>query len=296
MADREERGDTVAVIGVGRVGTAMAHLLSARGYDVVAVADLSPDAREHAARLAGARPFASDAEASVEAQVIIITTPDGASAEVCRSIAAAAPLACKKVIHMSGALSLGALEPARAAGADVMAIHPMATFADLAGAERSLPGSTFGVTCEPALAGWARGLVASLDGRMILVADEDKVLYHAAAAVACNLLAMVEYGAFAISRRLGFTDEECAAAFTPLAAATVENVSRLGPAAALTGPLARGDEETLRAHIEALEALDPELARAYRAVSEWGLKLVVEQGALSSEKIESMRRLLAGEE
>jgi predicted short-subunit dehydrogenase-like oxidoreductase (DUF2520 family) len=73
----------------------------------------------------------------------------------------------------------------------------------------------------------------------------------------------------------------------------VENVSRLGPAAALTGPLARGDQATLRAHIEALQSLDPELANMYRVVSAWGLTLVEERGVLPSEKVESMRRLLA---
>jgi len=293
LAGQREERQTVAVIGTGKVGTAMAHLLSRRGYAVVAVADRSAEARERAARLSGAVPQSSDAEAAGRAQVIIITTPDGAIADTCAQLAQAVPLAGKKVIHMSGALSLGALEPARAAGADVLSIHPMQTFADLEGAERSLPGSTFGVTCEPALVDWARGLVEALDGRMMLVADADKVLYHAAAAVACNLLAMVEYGAFVISRRLGFSDEECARAFTPLAAATVENVSRLGPAAALTGPLARGDEETLKAHIEALASLDPQLARMYRVVSGWGLTLVEEQGVLAAEKVERMRRLLA---
>lgn len=282
---------TVAVIGTGKVGTAMAHLLAERGYDVVAVCDLSGEARERAAGLAGAVAHASPGEAAASAQVIIITTPDGAIAETCALIAQA-PLVGKKVIHMSGALSLEALSPARAQGADVLSVHPMQTFADMEGAEKSLPGSTFGVTCEASLEEWARGLVGALDGRTLMVPDEDKVLYHAAAAIACNLLAMVEYGAFVISRKLGFSDESSAGALTPLAAATVENVSRLGPADALTGPLARGDEETLRAHLTALEALDPELAGMYRAVSRWGLELVEERGELPAEKIERMRRLL----
>jgi predicted short-subunit dehydrogenase-like oxidoreductase (DUF2520 family) len=293
LPGQAEERQTVAVVGTGKVGTAMAHLLSGRGYDVVAVADLSGEARERAASLSGAVAYASDEEAAAAAQVIIITTPDGAIADTCAAIARAVPLEGKKVIHMSGALSLEALAPARARGADVLSIHPMQTFADLSGAEKSLPASTFGVTCDPAMADWAQTLVAALDGRMLVVPDEDKVLYHAAAAIACNLLAMVEYGAFVISRKLSFSDDSSARALTPLAAATVENVSRLGPAEALTGPLARGDEETLRAHIKALEALDPELASMYRAVSRWGLKLVEERGELAAEKIERMRRLLS---
>ena len=285
----------VAVIGTGKVGTAMADLLSKRGYDVVAVADLSAEARLRAARLSGAVAYESGAEAAAGADVIVITTPDGAIAQTCAAIAGSVPLAGRKVVHMSGALSLDALATARSQGAGVLSIHPIQTFADLDGAERSLPGSTFGVTCEPALEAFARELVGALQGRVLMVEDSDKVLYHAAAAVACNLVAMVEYGAFVITRRLGFADDATAEAFTPLAAATVDNVGRLGPAAALTGPLARGDVETLRSHLGALEAFDPELARLYRVVSQWGLRLAAEKGELSPVKIEQMRSLLNGE-
>jgi predicted short-subunit dehydrogenase-like oxidoreductase (DUF2520 family) len=271
----------------------MAHLLSASGYDIVAVADVSREARERAAGLAGAEPFERERDAAAAAYIILITTPDGAIEGVCRGIAeAGVPLEGRKVVHMSGALSRSALVAAASRGADTLSIHPIQTFADLEGAERSLPGSTFGVTCEPGLEEWARGFVSSLGGRALIVADEDKVLYHAAAVVACNLLAMVEYGTHVISRRLGISDEEAAGAFTPLAMATVENVARLGPAAALTGPLARGDIGILEAHLEALEGFDPALADMYREVSRWGLRLVEERGELDGEAIAAMKGLL----
>jgi predicted short-subunit dehydrogenase-like oxidoreductase (DUF2520 family) len=285
---------TVAIIGAGKVGTAMAHLLSTRGYDVVAVADPRREARERAAELSGAKPFERGEDAAATARIIIITTPDGAIEDACRHLAASGiPLVGKKVLHMSGALSLGALKAAADQGADTLSIHPIQTFADLEGAERTLPGSSFGVTCEPRLQGWALDFVSDLEGRVLMVTDADKVLYHAAAVVACHLLAMVQYGAHVISRKLGFDDEEAARAFTPLATATIENVARLGPAAALTGPLARGDVGTLAAHLEALEGLDPELASMYRTVSLWGLRLVEERGELDPETIGAMRALLS---
>jgi len=285
----------VAIIGAGKVGTAMAHLLSVRGYEVVAVADLKPDARERAARLAGAQPFERGADAASLADIIIITTQDGMIEEVCGGLAGAGVhLAGRKVLHMSGALSRDALAAAAGKGADTLSIHPIQTFADLEGAERSLPGSTFGVTCEPGMEEWARGFVAELGGRVLMVADSDKVLYHAAAVVACNLLAMVEYGTHVICRELGFEEAETARAFAPLAAATVENVARLGPADALTGPLARGDIKTLEAHLQALRALDEDLAELYRSVSLWGLRLVEERGELDAETIDGMKALLEG--
>jgi len=293
MTPAADRTETIAVIGAGKVGTAIARALSTKGYRVVAVADLKKDARERAASLAGSRPFESCVEAAARADVVIITTPDGAIEGVCGDISGSnASLVGKKFIHMSGALPLAALETAASRGADTLSIHPIATFADLMSAERFLPGSAFGVTCDLALLPWARDFVSAMGGRTLVVADGDKVLYHSAAVVACNLLAMVSYGAYVIARRLGFRDEETSQAFGPLAAATVENVSALGPASALTGPLARGDIGTIRAHIDVLEKFDPGLAEMYRAVSLWGLRLTEECGELDMGVIEQMKEIL----
>ncbi len=293
MPHPPSRGERVSIIGAGRVGTAMAGLLPPRGYPVVAVADVDRYARERAASLAGALPCERNDRAASMAEIIIITTPDGRIAETCASIAASGvELVDKKVMHMSGALSLEVLKPAADVGAGVLAIHPIQTFADLEGASMSLPGSTFGVTCGPGLEEWAEEFVSSLDGRAIAVRDSDRVVYHAAAAVACNLLAMVHYGTYVACRRLGFSDEETSRAFTPLAEATVRNVGRLGPAAALTGPLSRGDVETVRAHVEAFDGFDPDLAELYRAVSRWGLRLVAEKGLLDGDTLEWLERAL----
>lgn len=283
---------TVAVIGAGKVGTAMAHLLSVRGYEIAAVCDPRPEARERAAALTGAEPVEQPGQAARDASIILITTPDSSIEEACEALAGSADLQGRKVIHMSGALSLGVLGAAARAGASVLCVHPIQTFADLEGAERSLPGSTFGVTCAGELEGWARGFVETLGGRAVMVADEDKVLYHAAAAIACNLLTMVDYASYVINRRLGMSDEQTAAALGPLSAATLANVSRLGPARSLTGPLARGDVETIGAHIQALERIDAEMAGMYKAVSAWGLKLVEEAGELPEATVRRMKGML----
>lgn len=286
----EPRG-RVAVIGTGKVGTAMAALLSDRGYEVTAVYDESGQAAAEAARLSGARTASSPADAVRGADIVIITTPDSSIREACARVSSA-DLASTKVLHMSGALSLEALEDASSAGADVLCVHPVQTFADLAGARRSLPGSAFGVTCAPRLEEWARGFVDSLGGRAVMVRDEDKALYHAACAIACNLLTMVQHAACFVNRRLGMTDEQTAAALGPLAAATLDNIARLGCAGALTGPLARGDAPTVEAHLEALERIDPALSEMYRAVSRWGIEVAREAGSLSEESLERMRDLL----
>lgn len=283
----------VVIIGAGKVGTAMALALFRAGFDVVEVVDPDRSARERAAGLVSAVPGKDPAEACNGADLVVITTPDGLIARVCDEISRSGiKLRGRKVMHMSGALPLDVLEPVREKGADVLCVHPLQTFADLDGAMRALPGSRFGVTCEPGLESWASDLVAELGGSALIVEDSSKVIYHTAAVMACNLITMVVYGAEVLYRKLGFTLEEAKSAFMPLLKATVDNIDRLGPAGALTGPLARGDLQTIGMHLEELKDLDPELLSLYREVSIWGLKLVEEQGETGGEVIDRMRFLL----
>ena len=288
-------GRRVSIIGVGKVGSALASVLPSKGYRVVAVHDTDARALRRAAGLSGARRAVDAVDAIREAEVVFITTPDGAVEETCREIAGAATeLAGRTFVHMSGALSLAALSAAAERGAGVLSIHPIQTFADVEGAVRSLPGSAFGVTCSPDLEPWAREFVHRLGGRMLEVRDADKVLYHAAAVIASNFLAMIEHAAVAVNRELGLTDAEAMEALEPLVRGTVDNISRLGPVRALTGPLARGDVDTIASHLEYLERLDPRLERLYRCVSLWGLALVEELGELDERRIGEMRSVLEG--
>lgn len=298
MSEREaERSPTgrVAVIGAGRVGTAMASILCTRGFEVSAVFDTDAAAAERAAELSGAVAATSAPEAARTADIVLITTPDDSIEEASGAVAVAlGDTSGKRFVHMSGALGLGVLGEASARGADVLSIHPIQTFADLEGAVRSIPGSTFGVTCAPDLEEWARGFVDAMEGNVLVVADSQKALYHAAAVMACNLFTMLEHAALSVYTGLGLSDEDARAALLPLVRTTLYNIERMGPAPALTGPLARGDVATLLSNIEALEVGEPELASVYRVLSLWGLRLVEQRGELSDKVIEEMRRLLQG--
>lgn len=285
----------VSVIGLGKVGTAVAAALESAGYEVALVYDTDEDAVGRALRRVRARKAESLKEAALGADIVLITTPDGAIREVCDRIASqVTDLEGKIVAHVSGARSLSDLEAAADRGGEVMSIHPLQTFADLEGALESLPGSSFGVTCRPGLLPWAESIVSALGGNLLPLDDDDKVLYHAAAVVACNLVTMVLYGAQAIYERLGLSEKE-ARAFMPLVRATVENAGRLGPVDALTGPLSRGDLETIKSHIQALDEIDVEISLVYRTVSRLGLRLVEERGELPPDTIARMRQVLEQE-
>jgi predicted short-subunit dehydrogenase-like oxidoreductase (DUF2520 family) len=169
---------------------------------------------------------------------------------------AVAPAAGCVVAHLAGALGLDVLEPhARRAS-----IHPL----------RSLPtttsdvaGAWFAVAGDPL----AAEVVADLDGRFVDVADGDRVAYHAAAVMASNHLVALLGAVERVAATAGVPLD----AFLDLVRGTVDNVAVLGPAAALTGPVARGDWETVRRHVEALPADE---RPTYEALSAAALQLL----------------------
>ncbi|HEX2040090.1 MAG TPA: pantoate--beta-alanine ligase [Acidimicrobiales bacterium] len=188
--------------------------------------------------------------AAVDVDLLVIATPDAAVAEVA---AAVEPVAGTVVAHLSGSLGLDSLAPhGRRAS-----IHPLLPLPDPErGAARLRDHAPFAVAGDP----FAYEVVAALGGRAFEVDDDHRVAYHAAASIAANhlvaLLGQVE--------RVAATAGVPLEAYLPLVRATVEDVATVGPAAALTGPVKRGDHHTVAAH---LDALDPSERPAYQAMA-----------------------------
>ncbi len=196
------------------------------------------------------------ATAAAGVDLVLIATPDSAVAEVSAAIE---PAATAAVAHLAGSLGLGAVDthPRPAA------LHPLVALPDAAvGARRLRAGGWFAVAGDPIV----RQVVADLGGRAFEVADADRSAYHAAAVVASNHLVALLGQAERIASAAGVPF----AAFMDLVRATVANVDELGPAAALTGPAARGDTETVRRH---LEAIGPDERAAYEALSRQARRL-----------------------
>jgi len=255
---------TVALVGPGRAGTALALALMRRDLRVVAVAGRSADApsTRAAAELLHA-PAVDVAAAGPGADLVILATPDAAIAGAASAVAASLEPGAL-VVHLSGSRGVSELASIAATRPDVRlgALHPL----------QNLPSAERGV--ERLAGAWAAvsgpsevTAIAELVGlRPFTVDDDARSAYHAAACTASNhlvaLLAQVQH----ITDDAGIPFE----AFLPLVRATVDNVDALGPAAALTGPVARGDLETVAAHLDALP--DTERA-AYRALAARALVL-----------------------
>jgi predicted short-subunit dehydrogenase-like oxidoreductase (DUF2520 family) len=212
--------ETIQVIGSGRVGSTVAARLRERGIAV------SADA----------------------AELVVICVPDGAIAEVARSLEPGLWVA-----HVSGATPLAALAPHELR----FSVHPLQTFTRARGAEQ-LDGAWAAVSGETGEA-LARGLslARTLGLRPFELDDSMRTLYHAGAAVASNYLVTLYRAAASLFEEAGAPPE----ALVPLMRRTIENGFEL------TGPISRGDWTTVDAHLAALQSCRPELEEMYRALA-----------------------------
>jgi predicted short-subunit dehydrogenase-like oxidoreductase (DUF2520 family) len=238
--------DSIAIVGAGRLGPALAASLEAVG-----VAVEGPLGR-------GAQP---------DAGVVLLCVPDG---EIAAAAAAVAPREGRLVGHCSGATGLAPLAPHEAFG-----LHPLMTVPAgspagvLAGAGAAVDGST------PRALAVAEALAARLGMRPMRVADEDRAAYHAAASIASNFLVTIEGAA----ERLAVTAGVDRQMLAPLVRAAVETWVELGAQRALTGPIARGDEATVARQREAILERTPELAPLFDALVEATRALAAERVA-----------------
>jgi predicted short-subunit dehydrogenase-like oxidoreductase (DUF2520 family) len=289
-------GKTVAILGAGKVGCAVGDALRGAGLPVVAVTTRHAQTAADAAERTGARAGTDNATAAAAADIVLLTTNDDAIAPVCSEVAAAGAFRPGQlVVHMSGALPLSILQPAASAGALVGCAHPLQSFATHEQAARDISGAVFGVTSGPGAAEQLEALVNALGGHSVTVPEDKKTLYHVAAVVASNYLVAVEDLAQQLLLEVGLDEPSAAMALQPLTSVTLGNLSELGTTNALTGPIARGDTDTVRRHLETLDSLPADWLQLYKALGRHTLAIAERRGALGDGALEQLRRLLARE-
>jgi len=282
---------TVAFIGAGTVGTALAVRLSEKGYPVVAAASRTlASAQALAARIEGCSAYASVEEATKAADLVFITTPDAAIGAVAAIVRWRAG---QCVVHCSGVDSLDVLEPARQQGALVGAFHPLQSFASVEQALYNLPRSTFALEASsPALLETLRAMALSLEGMPVVLGAGDKVLYHASAVIACNYLVTLAKMATDLWEKLGVPRQDAIKALLPLVQGTVNNLEQVGLPNCLTGPISRGDVSTVEKHLRALVQRAPELLPAYQELGKQTIPIALAKGRLDLGKARQLRELL----
>lgn len=279
----------IALIGAGRVGTAVAELLRRAGHEITGVSSRRPESAEQAASRLRTTTF--DYRVGLPpADVLLLGVPEGAIEPVAAEIASSLEPGTV-LVHFAGAVGVGPLREASAAGAGVAALHPVQAFPDVERGIENLPGSAWGVTAAQAIERWAAELISSdLQGLPVLVPEEARPIWHAAAVSTSNgisaLLAVGETMLAAIGidnphRVLG-----------PIAAGTVANAAGRSSAESLTGPIVRSEKETIGRHVDALAEASPQLAENYALIARVIVNSAMRANRLSKEEAMKMLELV----
>lgn len=253
-----------ALVGPGRAGTTIALALTVRGWTCVGVAGRAVDAPSvlTAAELVEA-PARAMTEAGRDADLVILATPDSVISDAATTLAPSLRTGAL-VLHLSGVCTLAELDKLRVErpDAEVGSIHPLQSFPSAEVGVTRLPGSWCAVDGPPEV----ERIAVSLGLRPFRVENAQRVAYHATATVASNHLVALMGQVARLAEAAGVPP----AALLPLVRSTLDNVDACGPANALTGPIVRGDFDTVARHLDALPAAD---RRAYRALAEQALRL-----------------------
>jgi predicted short-subunit dehydrogenase-like oxidoreductase (DUF2520 family) len=259
---------SLSIVGAGRLGRALGKRLHRLGWRVEAVVTKSAATSRTAARLIGAgSPSASLTREIIEADVILLTVPDGALAGVARSLAQldAKKWRGKVVLHASGALDRKVLQPLARRGAATGSLHPMQTFSGRS--EPKLGGVIFGIEGDSKARQTAAAIARSLGGVPVIVDGNKKISYHAAGMMVAGLGLALAEGATQVLLSIGFTRRKALQALLPLMREMLQNFEQHGPHAAWTGPISRADYGTIAMHAAALRQHPAELQEAYRGLA-----------------------------
>lgn len=284
---------TVGVVGTGRVGSVLGAALARAGHTVVAAYAVSAESRGRADRLLPGVALRPADQVVSRAGLALIATPDDVLADVVSGLASAGAFrAGQLVVHVCGRYGLEVLEPATAAGAIPLALHPVMTFAGAPEDMQRLAGSTFGVTAPDAVRPVAEALVIDMGGEPVWVPAQARPIYHAALVYAANNVVTLTASASDVLRHAGIDNP--ARLLGPLIGASLDNALRRGDQA-MTGPVSRGDAGTVRVHIQALREAAPELVAPYIALARLTAERALQSGLLKADQAEGLLEVLAAQ-
>jgi len=270
----QRMSETVSIVGAGRVGRALGRRLHERGGRGGGVTGRSISTARAAVRAIGAgQPLDAPTHQILNSRVVLITMPDSAIEGVAKNLAqlGGKEWCGKVVLHTSGALDSSVLQPLADLGAATGSMHPMQTFSTQNFPD--LAKCIFGIEGCPAALQVARKMIHQMDGVAVRLSGANKAAYHAAGSFACAYVLALMETATRLLMTQGFKRRQAMRALLPLTRQTLDNFERVGPLAAWTGPLARGDFSTIERHVKALADFEPEYLEAYKALSR--LKAVV---------------------
>jgi predicted short-subunit dehydrogenase-like oxidoreductase (DUF2520 family) len=256
IAHKREKA-TITIVGAGNLASTLAPALCAEGYAIdQIVSRAQPASLRNAKRLAAkvGASYVSAAKAEIQAEIIWFCVPDGAIAKATDSLKAAADWKGKIALHSSGALTSKELSELRRRGASVASAHPLMTF--VRGSQPSLAGVPFAVEGDTAAVRWARRVVKNLGGTAYTIRPANKAAYHAWGMFTSPLLAALLITAEHVAKQAGVGRSDARRRMLPILKQTLANYEKLGAAAAFSGPIVRGDDDTIQRHLSSLRGVN----------------------------------------
>lgn len=280
-------GLKIGVIGAGKVGFTLALALTKGGYTVNAVSSRSiSSAYKLGDKLPSAVVFEGPQGVANACDLIFITTPDSAIGNVAASITVSPGL---MVCHVAAATPIAVLDPLRTQGAVTGVFHPLqaigSTNAEI------LPGITFAIEAEEPLFKILRDMAVRLGGRVVELKGNDRVLYHASAIMASNYLVTLVSQAAGLWQGFG-TQEQAVRALMPLIRGTLDNIEQIGIPDCLTGPISRGDIQTIEKHISLIGESVPQTLDLYRLLGLKTISIAAAKGSIDAIKAVELKQLL----
>lgn len=260
---------TLNIVGAGHVGRTLGRLFAAHGvFDVQDVLTRSPASAGEAVRFIGAGRALAQASDLRPARAWMLAVSDDQIAPACAALAAAGLLEGAIVFHCSGAKASNELQAASGAGAQVASVHPVRSFADPDKVAAAFAGTWCGVEGDAGALALLAPAFEAIGARLVTIDAAAKTVYHAASVFASNYLVTVLDAALRAYVAAGVPAEVARELAQPLAGESLANVFRLGPAAALSGPVARGDFATVARQQAAVSGWDAPTGRLYEALVE----------------------------
>lgn len=281
----------IGFIGAGTVGTAFGCYLQNKGLTITGYASRSQSSATKASDLTNSKVY-SVRDLITASEVIFITTNDDQIEKTATDIDKLfSEFSGKSFIHMSGAISSKSLECLREKGADVYSMHPMQSFAELEKSIGDLEDTAFGIEGAGNLE-LVISLLKKTGNSYLKLTPGQKSEYHITSCVVSNFLTALLHFGFETMKSIGIEEKTAIPSLAPMIRGTVENIIKLGPQRALTGPIARGDVETITNHLQSLEKSNQPAAVTYRQLGKMTLELAKKEKLTDPAIIEKMRNLL----
>lgn len=279
---------TVAIIGAGKVGSVLAKALYRQGYELVGISSRTLESASQLAEEFAIGATTKAADITLHADMILIATPDRCIGQVVEELVKDGGVrAGQFLFHTSGGVGVEVLNPARHLGVYTGSIHPLQSFADR---QCSVADIYFALGGDEKAIGLAEEIVGTFGGKSFIISDKDRPLYHGAACIVSNYFVSLMHWATQIYTGFGLSPQQAAAALMPLVQGTVTNIQHLGPTAALTGPISRGDVSTIAAHLAGFNNENEK--KLYAELGRYTIGVALEKGSINEEQANAVKELL----